>query len=63
MEGGVVKEVDKYVAAVGSMSLAVCLPASCHSVSGGGPVPLSPAAESTQAGSTWVPRYLGSPGR
>lgn len=45
MEGGVVKEVDKYVAAVGSMSLSVCLPASCHSVSGRGPV--SPAAEHT----------------
>lgn len=27
VEGGVVKEVDKYVAAVGSMSLSVCLPA------------------------------------
>lgn len=27
VEGGVVKEVDKYVAAVGSMSLSVCLSA------------------------------------
>lgn len=53
MEGGVVKEVDKYVAAVGSMGLSVCLLPACHSVSGRGPV--SPVEEAHRP-TTWVPR-------
>lgn len=53
MEGGVVKEVDKYVAAVGSMGLSVCLLPACHSVSGRGPV--SPVEEAHRP-ITWVPR-------
>ena len=72
MEGGVVKEADKYVAAGGSMSLclAVTLPA-CRSgsASGCGQVLYHQRQQSsrgTQADdptSTWEPRYLGSPGR